>query len=215
MKQATRISSELQARAIQWKGLVNFAWRKSFAGQAIRDDAPSATVYSMTGGRLEIPRISMDNINEVQQTISSYLKGPLTAQTSEEAHIYVCTHRERDCRCGSMGRLVVDALEKELETRLAQDPTGPFSRIKIGEVGHVGGHKHAANMLVFPHGEWLGQLRPRDASFILDRIVSAPFSPASPDQLPDWGNHWRGRMGLQKQTQKDLWKVSCGDRVSS
>ncbi|KAF9042986.1 Sucrase/ferredoxin-like-domain-containing protein [Panaeolus papilionaceus] len=207
MKKTTRISNELQARAIQWKGLVNFAWRKSFATCNITDDAPSATVFSTRGGRLELPRVSLDNMNEVQQTISAHLQGPVTKETAEEAHVYVCTHGERDCRCGSMGRLVVDALEKELEKRLAQDPAGPFSHIKIGEVGHIGGHKHAANLLIFPHGEWLGQLRPEDAPQLLERIGNITISPATPQQLPDWGNHWRGRMGLQKQEQKDLWKA--------
>ncbi|EJD07803.1 uncharacterized protein FOMMEDRAFT_25078 [Fomitiporia mediterranea MF3/22] len=47
-----------------------------------------------------------------------------------------------------------------------------WSRIRIGEVGHVGGHKYAANLLAFPFGDWLGNLTPAHAPLVLDAIAS-------------------------------------------
>jgi len=50
-------------------------------------------------------------------------------------HIYVCTHAARDCRCGDIGSSVAEAFRKEIDRR------GLTSLVKLGETGHVGGHK--------------------------------------------------------------------------
>jgi len=60
--------------------------------------------------------------------------------------------------------------------------------------------RYAANMLIFPYGEWLGGLRPHDVPRVLDVIMeqSSPMDLARTSLLP---THWRCRMGLTRDQQ--------------
>ncbi|KZV71046.1 hypothetical protein PENSPDRAFT_578384 [Peniophora sp. CONT] len=118
-------------------------------------------------------------------------------------HIYVCTHGERDCRCGEHGSGLADALMAEVKRRRRERKGEGWDRVVVGEVAHVGGHKHAANALVFPHGEWLGELRAEHAPTVLDAIAAQPFSNAEGlTRLPLLPEHWRGRMGMSMDEQR-------------
>jgi len=92
----------------------------------------------------------------------------------------------------------VKALRDEVERR-------NLKQIKVGEVGHVGGHKHAANLLVYPHGEWLGNVSPDSVPDILDAILQRPSIPSTANEAPLSLLHWRGRMGLTKEEQVQLY----------
>lgn len=119
----------------------------------------------------DIPRLAMEDVESVAWDLA---KGPgalemhPAKEEDEEVRVYVCTHGARDCRCGDLGGSFVQALREEVGRRKLE------GTVKVGEVGHVGGHKcarswglaflssqahvfcsrWAANMLVFPHGEW-------------------------------------------------------------
>lgn len=180
-KWKTPIQQALQLRASRWGGLVNFAsYGPPPAATYTSGDEGSqakkqpATVFTAAGGRLEIPDITLDNIDQVEQTLKDHLQGPLSKETGDEIHLYVCTHGARDCRCGTRGNLLVNALLEEKANYQRLYPGRFASRIKIGQVAHVGGHKlsnnvlviipffhfiflkkrYAANLLMFPHGEW-------------------------------------------------------------
>lgn len=136
----TPLSQELQARARKWGGIINFSW---FPGaQQAGSQGHAATVFSASSGRLEIPHVSLENVEEVERAIQDHIEGPRSELTSQEVHIYVCTHGARDCRCGDRGRKVYDALVHSLNGIRERDPGGPVSRVRIGEVGHIGGHKY-------------------------------------------------------------------------
>jgi hypothetical protein len=83
----------------------------------------------------------LENLDEVEEKLRKHADGTLPEAATEEIHLYVCTHGARDCRCGNIGRDVVKALREEVKERMKQDPSGLVNRIKIGEVGHVGGHQ--------------------------------------------------------------------------
>ena len=157
-RKSTQLQRYLQLRASKWGGIVNWTYvpESPVVESPYSKDAETraATVFSMLGGRLEIPRLSLENLDEVEERLKAHLQGPLTPDTFEEAHIYVCTHGARDCRCGHIGGDVVAALEQELKKRREEDPGSLASRVTVRETAHVGGHKFAANALVFPHGEW-------------------------------------------------------------
>ena len=53
------------------------------------------------------------------------------------SHIFVCTHAERDCRCGTTGVDVFNAISNAIAGHPAWSRLG----IQMGEVAHVGGHK--------------------------------------------------------------------------
>jgi Sucrase/ferredoxin-like len=127
----------LQLKASKWGGIVNFCW----LGHHSTGKPNSATAFSTLSGRLEIPELSLENIDEVEEQLRSHAEGSLEGIADEEIHLYVCTHGARDCRCGNIGGEVVKTLRDEVKERIKQDPNGLVSRIKIGEVGHVGGHQ--------------------------------------------------------------------------
>jgi hypothetical protein len=84
---------------------------------------------------IELERVTLSNVQATAQRITS--PNP-TAQHNDSAHalyIYVCTHAKRDCRCGDTGGLVAEAFRKEIDRHELT------SIVKLGETGHVGGHK--------------------------------------------------------------------------
>lgn len=91
------------------------------------------------------------------------------APPSNEAHVYVCTHGMRDCRCGVVGTELVDALKRAVRQHEAQciaENSMPAKKVHVWTISHVGGHKWAANALVYPHGDWYGNLRVSDAPYV-------------------------------------------------
>ncbi|THG97359.1 hypothetical protein EW145_g7631 [Phellinidium pouzarii] len=154
---------------------------------------------------------------------------------TDGAILLVCTHGARDCRCGDAGGALIDALRKELSMRrrrsnLNEDINGSvhsesvWKKIRLGEIAHVGGHKHAANLLAFPFGDWLGNLSPSHAPLVLDLVaaqlriidtrivgerpyIESARGSTSLDSLQPLApliadaTLWRGRMGLTKGEQ--------------
>ena len=139
---APRISSKvqraLQLRVLKLGGLVNFSWSAQQhvlgdAGDVHETEAYAATAFSLSG-RLDIPSISLLNMDEVVEKLKNHADMLPVTQTSGDVHLYVCTHGARDCRCGDKGGLVVSALRDEVQKR-------NLKQVMVGEVGHVGGHK--------------------------------------------------------------------------
>lgn len=93
-------------------------------------------------------------------------------------HILVCNHGARDARCGACGPLVADALEETIDARGYEDVT-------VHRSSHVGGHRFAGNVLVYPDGAWYGYVRPEDTDTLLDHVV---------EQGDRWTEHYRGKM---------------------
>ena len=63
----------------------------------------------------------------------------------------VCTHGRRDVCCAERGRTLAQALAAAFP-----DPTW--------ESSHVGGDRFAGNLVAFPHGLYLGRVRPGEAA---------------------------------------------------
>ncbi|KAF7978839.1 hypothetical protein HWV62_44641 [Athelia sp. TMB] len=177
-----RISSKMQRalllNVVKFGGLVNFSWSEE---QPVLSDSADGEAYAATAftpsGRVDIPRLSMETLDSVVEELKSRVDRPTPNQSEDTTHLYVCTHGARDCRCGDMGGAVVRALREEIEKR-------KLSSVKVAEVGHVGGHKWAANLLVYPHGEWLGNLTPEAVPSVLGAIVRCPAKPTVADEAP-------------------------------
>lgn len=89
----------------------------------------------------------------------------------EGTHVFVCTHGSRDDRCGRCGPAIVTALRDACRDAEIGD-------VSVRATSHVGGHKFAGNVLIYPDGVWYGHVRPEDASriaieHIRNRIVIA------------------------------------------
>ncbi|KAI3484822.1 hypothetical protein L1887_51876 [Cichorium endivia] len=163
--------------------------------------------------RARVSLATLDNGGAFRQRIDDALAAaqPQTgrAKPDDETHVYVCTHGARDCRCGVAGTAVLQALKDEVRAHQAaaikagkQTP----KNVRVYPVSHVGGHAWAANALVYPHGDWYGNLRTTDSKLVL-RAALAPASSAHDledmrERLVHWPR-WRGRLGLSKAAQRD------------
>lgn len=109
--------------------------------------------------------------SDLASQIDSLLDAPAAVKT-DETHIYVCTHGMVDCRCGVVGGDLVEALKDQVrryEAECHAKGNNPLRKVHVIPISHVGGHKvrhcsqFAANALVYPHGDWYGNLRISDA----------------------------------------------------
>ncbi|QRW20866.1 sucrase/ferredoxin-like domain-containing protein [Rhizoctonia solani] len=140
-----------------------------------------------------MPVVSKSSLPELSSIIPRPLQSPgalsppnSRSPAAKVIDIYVCTHGARDCRCGDIGGEIAYAL------RAMKRPD-----VRVFDIGHVGGHKWAGNVIVFPSGDWYGNLRPEDLPQLVDHITG-------PDRVEPWWAHWRGRMGLTKDMQSAL-----------
>ena len=143
----------LRQRALRWSALVNVAWvppnGSRHAPNLSEEETDGTETYSLLAfasnrRRLMIPSVSMDNFEDACAQLNDYMEHPSTGVVDPYGlHLYVCTHGARDCRCGEWGSKVAGALREEIFKRRQTDPTGLYSRIVMGEVGHVGGHRLA------------------------------------------------------------------------
>ena len=131
------------------------------------------------------------------------------ARDSDETHVFVCTHGMRDCRCGVAGTEVAGELRRQVQEHNAESQHRnhrPARRVRVLHTSHVGGHKWAANALVYPHGDWYGNLRVTDAPLLL-RAALAPSSSRYDlhdlrERLVLWPR-WRGRLGMSAEQQRE------------
>ncbi|KAI9063684.1 hypothetical protein FKP32DRAFT_1571761 [Trametes sanguinea] len=230
-RSSSRLWKLATVNARRWGGTVNFAWSPDLrthpeydglgeerTAPGVKPEVYTASVFSVANlqGRVEIPELKVDNIeatsDSLQQLVMSARAMNRTddEQLDKRLFLFVCTHGSRDCRCGEGGGEVARALRRELDKRgiSAND-------VVLGEVAHVGGHKYAANVLVYPYGEWLGNVQEVDVPMVLDEILAwraqyqerAAQSGGQVDDMPPLcPPFWRGRMGLDKDEQIALFQ---------
>ncbi|KAI9503050.1 Sucraseferredoxin-like protein, partial [Coemansia spiralis] len=64
--------------------------------------------------------------------------------------IFVCTHGSRDYLCGLHGGKLLEDLRALISERNMGKHVAAWS------TSHIGGHKFAANAIVYPRGDWYG-----------------------------------------------------------
>lgn len=150
-KVPSKLQRTLQLYATQWSGLIYQSWSPEqkvheqflHSEKAEWDDERGevyvATAFSRSRGKLEVPQILLQNLDEVNELLRVHAS-PLTSPrkslpTEGPVHLYVCTHAERDCRCGETGTHVFEALRDEVKRR------NLHQLVKVACTGHVGGHK--------------------------------------------------------------------------
>ncbi|KAL0958939.1 hypothetical protein HGRIS_014254 [Hohenbuehelia grisea] len=214
-KFSTRLQRNLQLKVMQWGGIVNFSWSPD-QPTLLPDDKTEqccATAFFTSGKRVDIPKLTLDNLDTVEQALKHHATASLGIQRRHDTdvYLYVCSHGARDCRCGEYGTQLVNALRTEYQ-HLVYQRNGhvPRTRVHIAEVAHVGGHKHAANLIMFPQGEWLGDLRAEHASTLLQAILEKQ-SHTDTEDIPLLPHHWRGRMGLNNEEQQLLYSRTTGE----
>jgi (2Fe-2S) ferredoxin len=109
-------------------------------------------------------RFANVNLERFQQLLSNDISNvPNAVPETYEFHIFVCTHAKRDKRCGVLGTMVLHALQDEVEKKELT------KSISIQEMSHVGGHKFAGNVLIYPFGHLYGRVRLCHVSLLIQK----------------------------------------------
>ncbi|KAF9268773.1 hypothetical protein L218DRAFT_853273 [Marasmius fiardii PR-910] len=209
----TPLQRELQLRVLEWGGFVNWVYYgvdtpgSSDPTRNDRDATLSGTAFTSHGERIDIKALSYSNLDDVDATLRRAVQQPSQKESVDQVHLLICTHMARDCRCGDLGGAYVAALRQQVETR-RKSGVALYDKFRIGEVGHVGQHKYAPNMLVYPRGDWLGRLDIQDIPETLDSIIDTSTSLPFPSEIGFSKRNWRGRMGLSKHEQVELYHTS-------
>ncbi|KAF2074128.1 hypothetical protein CYY_004570 [Polysphondylium violaceum] len=98
--------------------------------------------------------------------IGSNFPAHIKVETLSSKYLFVCAHKQKDERCGYCGPILMDDLRKEISKRNLDND------IKVYGSTHVGGHKFAGNVLVFPEGHWYGYVTPNDVNQIIDSTLN-------------------------------------------
>lgn len=106
--------------------------------------------------------------------------------------VFVCAHGTRDQRCGDCGPPIIAAVKESFGAG------GHGIAVEVAGTSHVGGHKYAGNVLIYPEGDWYGSLKAAD----IPRLVKAHFG----EGKILW-EFWRGRAGLNHAEQAALASV--------
>lgn len=113
---------------------------------------------------------------ETIQQISPLPSGHKVIPANDLAYILLCSHRTRDKRCAITANILKKRFELELQERdLYRDSSDDRPNgVRIEFVSHVGGHKFAANCIIYTKsGEaiWLARVRPEHVSKIIEHCV--------------------------------------------
>ena len=130
-------------------------------------------------------------VNQIPYLVENHLVGNRICRRIPSCRlaghqVLICVHGSRDPRCGRCGPLLAKQFKKELAVR------GLSQEVSVRGTNHVGGHRFAGNVIVYPGGDWYGHATPEDVAQIIEehllqgRIVS---------------ELWRGRMGLAVEEQ--------------
>jgi len=118
-----------------------------------------------------------------------------------ERLVLVCTHNSRDKRCGRAGPQILKTLQSLLSNKGIDE-----SRVVVRGSSHLGGHKYAGVVVVYPEGDWYGQMSSRIAETLLDAycVSSREDSKSNAKQNAQdlMAEHWRGRMGEPAEVSK-------------
>jgi hypothetical protein len=101
-------------------------------------------------------------------------------------HVFICTHGARDQRCGACGPPLYERFAAEIAAR------GLEGRVHLYRSSHVGGHRYAGNVLIYPVGDWYGYVTPAAVPVLIERAI------LEGGIVPEL---WRGRMGMAPEAQ--------------
>eukprot|EP01134_Creolimax_fragrantissima_P001086 CFRG1086T1 len=156
-------------------------------------------------------------------------------QPIRTSDIFVCAHAARDMRCGKCGPELIETIKtcaddhrtKLISEHTSNTPTlastsSPDEHSHVGVsvrgCSHVGSHKYAGNVIVYGSdtlkteeeraGDWFGYICPKDAMTIVKRALGEETN------VPLL-KMWRGRLGLNKPTHKQMVEEAVKDAVEN
>ena len=129
--------------------------------------------------------------------------------TAKKLYLFVCCHGSRDARCGVLGTELAKELIKLVKEREIED------LVEVYSTSHIGGHKYAGNVVVYggshpADGDWYGGLHAAHAEVFLASLLQMEIGVDGGAEDPQLREYWRGRVGLSKEEQIELWEAGGG-----
>lgn len=155
--------------------------------------SPSSPSLALRGlKKADVPLLvhALAHHDDYLSVLPSTLPPHVTIQPLPGKDLFVCAHAARDKRCHQCGPPLVGWLNEQKKEAKGRE------EIRVWPSSHVGGHVHAANVLVFPGGDWYGLVNePEKAAAVLA---------GGGEGGPELKKLWRGRMGLNEIQQEEL-----------
>jgi hypothetical protein len=175
------VAAELAARAEQAATRVVLIRRPTVHNPTPGPETPLAWAIADTAPRTHgAERIHWSSYHDQIQLLDLDLTADIKASGPQQVAL-VCTNAKRDQCCAIRGRPVAAALADETSW-------------DIWECSHLGGHRFAANVLLFPSGDMFGHLDPDLAVEALTRFEAGEIMLS----------HHRGRCGQRPMVQAAL-----------
>ncbi|KAF9088652.1 hypothetical protein BGX23_007217 [Mortierella sp. AD031] len=178
--------------------------------EAFRDLSRYLDQHPLGTLRPALERQITDNDNDSDRFTTELVPGsgePVTIQlVREPSAVLVCIHGSRDCKCGERGGDMFKILKDMVQM------TGLTNSVKIYGVSHIGGHKWAPNTIMYPSGDWHGNLSELDSNdaqqILFDALANGGIAGGVRERAanPVMIEKWRGRMGLNKQEALELYQ---------
>lgn len=127
--------------------------------------------------------------------VGNRISGRVPHEPLPGQHVFVCVHGERDERCGVCGPPLAERFAAELAAR------GLAKAVAVRRSSHIGGHRYAGNVLIYPGGDWYGYVTPADVPRLIEEHLLHRQLVA---------DLWRGRMGLSPEEQLQLLRSNDG-----
>ncbi len=136
--------------------------------------------------QVRISGLTEDNLENLMVYLSYGIQRGLKIESFQKFLILVCGHHNRDVRCGLAAPGIMQKMTEGIEQF---DLT---EQVMVSRSSHLGGHKFAGVVVVYPSGNWYGRLTEQDAAHVIkaECLDHQPY-PAL----------WRGRMGLSEENQ--------------
>lgn len=140
---------------------------------------------------------------------SAVADGAAAVAQATGTHVMVCAHAERDFRCQMCGPRLLRMLPSAVEAAGGALDEDTF----VYGSSHVGGHRFAGNVLVYPSGDWYGHVQTQEhvdgiAALHVGRGNAEPSVANCLSSLPA---HWRGRTGLGPAEARAAVGASAGE----
>lgn len=91
-------------------------------------------------------------------------------QIQGKCSVFICTHKKRDIRCGTIGPLLLEAFNRKIQD------LNVFNDVNIYGASHYSGHKFAGNCIIYHrnptlNGIWYAKVTPKNVEDIITKTI--------------------------------------------
>ncbi|KAJ3375736.1 hypothetical protein GGF31_002940 [Allomyces arbusculus] len=92
---------------------------------------------------------------------------PQVLPVEHKHHVLVCAHKKRDSRCGESGPILI----REFHRVIDRDFPDLHDQVAVYGTSHIGGHKFAGTLIMYPSGDWYGRVHTCDVTTLVQEQV--------------------------------------------